>query len=70
MAFRLPFTRKKEKRDRMLDETNSSAIMVSLLGDNSNRKVTADEAMSIPSFAACVNYISSVIASLPIKLYE
>ena len=70
MAFRLPFTRKKEKRDRMLDETNSSAIMVSLLGDNSNRKVTADEAMSIPSFAACVNYISSVIASLPIKLCE
>lgn len=70
MAFRLPFTRKKEKRDRMLDETNSSAITVSLLGDDAKRKVTAEEAMSIPSFAACVNYISSVIASLPIKLCE
>lgn len=70
MAFRNPFKFKKEKRDRMLDETNSSAILVNLLGDDAHRKVTADEAMSIPSFAACVNYISSVIASLPIKLYE
>lgn len=45
------------------DGTNIFDILLS-----GNETVTKDEAMSIPSLAGCVNFISSTIAMLPIEL--
>lgn len=36
----------------------------------SKDKITRSEAMNIPAFAGCVNYISETVASLPVKLYR
>ncbi len=60
--------KKKESRERVLNENNSVALIREVLG--LDKELTTDEAMNIPSFCACVNYISSIIASLPIKLYR
>ena len=46
-------------------ETQPSIFEVMLSG---NETVTKDEALNIPSFVGCVNFISSTIASLPIEL--
>lgn len=51
----------KEERDALTD----------LLGANIDPSaITKEQAMSIPSVAACVNLISDAVASLPIKLYN
>lgn len=68
------FFNKKEKIKKVEEEkpeersqTAESQIMGMFLPED---EVTANEAMAIPSFAACVDIISGVVAMLPIKLYR
>lgn len=35
-----------------------------------NKTITRDEAMTLPAFSSDVDFISSIIASMPIKLYK
>jgi len=58
------FQRIREKR--MLDSNSLATTLTSIIGAE---KITETEAMNIPSLAACVEFISSKIAELPIKLY-
>ena len=50
----------------MLDSNSLATTLTSIIGAE---KITETEAMNIPSLAACVEFISSKIAELPIKLY-
>lgn len=58
------FQRIREKR--MLDSNSLATTLTSIIGAE---KITEKEAMNIPSLAACVEFISSKVAELPIKLY-
>ena len=58
------FQRIREKR--MLDSNSLATTLTSIIGAE---KITETEAMNIPSLAACVEFISSKVAELPIKLY-
>lgn len=49
---------------------NSDVIRFNNLFGISNEGLTEKQAMSIPAFASCVDFISSAVAGLPIKLYE
>ena len=51
---------------RMLDSNSLATTLTAMLG---TEKITETEAMNIPSLAACVEFISSKVAELPIKLY-
>lgn len=62
-----PF-RRKEKREQMIDGNNVSDLLLrALLGSST---ITKEQAMNIPTVAACVELISSTVASLPILLYQ
>jgi HK97 family phage portal protein len=61
--WNLKKTRTLENRDMSLED-----ILLSASTDQST--ITKEQAMSIPSFNAGVNLISSTVASLPIKLYK
>ena len=50
----------------MLDSNSLATTLTAILG---TEKITETEAMNIPSLAACVEFISSKVAELPIKLY-
>jgi HK97 family phage portal protein len=61
MKFTNPFRR--EKRVSQLEDVLiKSGVLTS--------KITKKQAMSIPAFAACVDLISSTVASLPVHLYK
>jgi HK97 family phage portal protein len=70
LKFRNPF-RKKEKTIDTLRETELRQTLEELLisGSTTTEEVTYEQAMNIPSVAACVNLIADTIASLPILLY-
>jgi HK97 family phage portal protein len=61
--WNLKKTRTLENRDMSLED-----ILLSASTDQST--ITKEQAMSIPSFNAGINLISSTVASLPIKLYK
>lgn len=57
----------KIREKRMLDSNSlSDTLKAAILG---TEKITETEAMNIPSLAACVEFISSKVAELPVKLY-
>lgn len=58
------FERKQEKRENAI---TADALLASLI---SGDMVTREKALGIPSLAACVEYITNKIATLPIKLYS
>jgi HK97 family phage portal protein len=70
LKFRNPF-RKKEKTIETFRETELRQTLEELLisGSTTTEEVTYEQAMNIPSVAACVNLIADTIASLPILLY-
>lgn len=57
--------RKKEVRESMVEA--DEVLLSALLNETT---VTRDMALNIPSFAGCVELISSAVASLPIKLFR
>lgn len=68
IKIKLPFFKRTEKRtynDDIVSETE--ALLRALVQPDT---ITAEKAMAIPSVKACVEYISSTIAMLPIKLYR
>jgi HK97 family phage portal protein len=58
---------KKEKRDLVNTGQTLDQILSSFVDPSD---ITKEQAMTIPSVAACVNLISDTVASLPIKLYK
>lgn len=70
MAFN--FFRKREeepKADKVLGEGNTvSDVLLSTL--ISGKSITREQALSIPSVAASVDFITNAIASMPVKLYK
>jgi HK97 family phage portal protein len=65
----LRFWRKKEKRTNLEEDTIGARdllLAAGLIEDNITRK----EALNIPTLAGCVELISSLVASIPIKLYK
>lgn len=70
MAFSLFRKRSEtENREQILGEgdTISAALLTAIM---SGSKITKEQALSIPAVAADVDFISSIIASMPIKLYR
>ena len=63
------FLKKKEKRDLGEDLTPelSDSLLAALLCKDS---ITREEALNIPTVTACVELVSSIFASVPIKLYK
>lgn len=57
------FKRKKEIREEVIGESLLTALL-------SPDMVTVDQALNIPTFASCVEFISNTIAMLPVKLYK
>jgi HK97 family phage portal protein len=70
LKFRNPF-RKKVKTIEDFQKTEVRQTLEELLisGSTTTEEVTYEQAMNIPSVAACVNLICDTIASLPILLY-
>lgn len=70
MAFSL-FRRRSEteNREQILGEgdTISAALLTAIM---SGSKITKEQALSIPAVAANVDFITSIIASMPVKLYR
>ena len=66
MAF---WKRKKEKRDNIIDESSVDAALLSALV-GSDESITFEEAMQIPAVAASIEFISTVCARVPVKLYR
>lgn len=64
----LKFWRKKEERSLESDETGLRDLLLAarLITDN----ITRSQALNIPTLAGCVELISSLVASIPIKLYR
>ena len=65
----LRFWRKKEKRTNLEEDitgVRDLLLAAGLIEDNITRK----EALNIPTLAGCVELISSLVASIPIKLYK
>ncbi len=62
MRFRNPFRRETRSVTNLEDILIKSGALTT--------KITKDQAMQIPVFAACVDLISSTIASLPVHLYK
>lgn len=62
MRFRNPFRREQRSVTNLEDILIKSGALTT--------KITKDQAMQIPVFAACVDLISSTIASLPVHLYK
>ena len=70
MAFSLFRKRSEtENREQILGEgdTISAALLTAIM---SGSKITKEQALSIPAVAADVDFITSIIASMPIKLYR
>lgn len=59
--------KKVEKRDTVNTGLTLDQILSSFVDPS---EITKEQAMMIPSVAACVNLISDTVASLPIKLYK
>jgi HK97 family phage portal protein len=62
MKFTNPFRREKRAATKLEEILIKSGVLTS--------KVSKDQALSIPVFAACVDLISNTIASLPVHLYK
>lgn len=70
MALRLFRKREAtENREQILGEgdTISAALLTAIM---SGSKITKEQALSIPAVAANVDFITSIIASMPVKLYR
>ena len=61
------FGSKAEQVEEVRQTTNEDVLLQALVGGS---KVTKEDALNIPSLAACVDLISDTVASLPIKLYK
>lgn len=64
----LRFFRKKEKRSLESDDNELKDLLLAagLILDD----ITGEKALNIPTLAGCVELISSLVASIPIKLYK
>lgn len=62
------FSRKETRAAEVATDAGSDRILRGLL--RSADEMTAEKAMNIPAVASSVNFISSIIAMLPIKLYR
>lgn len=61
------FTKKTEKRAVDAEEGGcDDPVLRALL---SQKKITREEALNLPSFAGCVEFIANAVAMLPVKLY-
>ena len=61
------FNKKEERAIEDPAEQVDEVLLQALLG---RQTVTKEEALSIPSVKSCINFISSAVSMLPIKLYE
>lgn len=59
---------RREKRAEDVTPPISDVLLRALLG--SEDVITADQAMQIPAFASCVNFIKDTVSMLPVKLYR
>lgn len=59
--------KKRKNENRNLKDDSGAALLNAILN---SPKITADKAIQIPAFSACINLTASLIAMLPIKLYE
>lgn len=66
MAF---WNRKKEKRDNVIDESSVDAALLSALV-GSDDSITFEEALQIPAVASSIDFISTICARVPVKLYR
>ena len=61
--------KKKEERDSAFDENSVEAALLSaLIGDGES--ITFEEALQIPAVAASIDFISTICARVPVKLYK
>lgn len=65
MAF---WSKKEEVREEQVENNANDVLLRSLLGAEAG--ITANNALQIPAFAACVNFLKDTVAMLPIKLYK
>ena len=63
------FKKTEVRADEVITYTGNPDL-ASRLGINGDSCITREQALTIPSVAGCVNVISGVITSLPIKLYN
>lgn len=66
MGFLDIFGKKEKREKRALDEA-STDLLRALIG---NDDISAEKALEIPAFSQAVDFISSTVAMLPVKLYR
>lgn len=62
-----PFKMRAEPETKTETETSEDALLMASLADDI---MTREQAMNVPTFAACVNKISEAISTIPFKLYR
>ncbi len=62
-----PFKMRAEPETKTETETPEDALLMASLADDI---MTREQAMNVPTFAACVNKISEAISTIPFKLYR
>lgn len=62
------FRREKRGEDTTVSPPVSDVLLRALLGDED--ALTGEQAMQIPAFAGCVNFLKDTISMLPVKLYQ
>ena len=64
----MSFFRKERRADESTSPPADDLLLRALIGVSDT--ITAEQAMQIPAFASCVNFIKDTISMLPVKLYR
>lgn len=62
-----PFKMRADPETKTEVESSEDALLMASLADDI---MTRDEAMNVPTFAACVNKIAEAVSTIPFKLYR